>query len=125
MVVNTLNANVGVRPIWNYFQTHKLQADDLILVAESKESLHDKIVKWKHGMERKELDKSWKNQEIIYNFKAQLTGPWLTRPDYTDVGTKDNARVLRITIEDEHRENESNDWLYQKRQDTGERWMAF
>jgi len=30
-----------------------LYADDLILIAESEESLHDKIVKWKSGLEAK------------------------------------------------------------------------
>ena len=32
-----------------------LYADDWILMAESKESLHDKIVKWKAGLEAKGL----------------------------------------------------------------------
>jgi len=31
-----------------------LYADDLIVFAESEESLHDKIVKWKHGMKEDE-----------------------------------------------------------------------
>jgi len=31
-----------------------LYADDLILMAESEESLHDKIVKWKSGLEAKD-----------------------------------------------------------------------
>jgi len=47
----------------------------LILVAESEESLHDRIVKCKRGIEKKRL-------------------------------------------EDEHREDESNDWLYQNRWDS-------
>jgi len=32
-----------------------LYADDLVLMAESEESLHDKIVKWKSGLEAKGL----------------------------------------------------------------------
>ena len=37
--------------LWNYC----MQIDDLILMAESEESLRDTIVKWKSGLEAKGL----------------------------------------------------------------------
>ena len=43
----------AAKELWEGLLWELLYADDLILVAESEESLHGKIVKWKHSMERK------------------------------------------------------------------------
>jgi len=40
-----------------------LYADDLILMAESKESLHDKIVKWQSGLETKRFEDEYRKNE--------------------------------------------------------------
>ena len=39
--------------LWEGLRLELLYADDLILMAESEESVHDKIVKWKSGLEAK------------------------------------------------------------------------
>ena len=43
------------RELWAGLPLELLYADDLILMAESEESLHDKIVKWKSVLEEKGL----------------------------------------------------------------------
>ena len=40
-----------------------LYADDLISMAEIKESLHDKIVKWKSGLEAKRFEDEYRKNE--------------------------------------------------------------
>jgi len=47
------------RELWAGLPLELLYADDLILTAESEESLRDKIVKWKSGLEAKCL-KTWR-----------------------------------------------------------------
>jgi len=44
-----------------------LYADDLILMAESEESLRDKIVKWKSGLEAKGLKMNTGKTKVMFN----------------------------------------------------------
>ena len=44
-----------------------LYADDLILMAESEESLHDKIVKWKSGLEAKCLKMNTGKTKVMFS----------------------------------------------------------
>jgi len=44
-----------------------LYADDLILIAESKENLHDKIVKWKSGLEAKGLKMNTGKMKVMFS----------------------------------------------------------
>jgi len=57
-----------------------LYADDLILMAESEESLHDKIVKWKSGLEAKGLKMNAGKTKVMFNCimkdKVEEKGKW-------------------------------------------------
>jgi len=44
-----------------------LYADDLILTAESEESLHDKIIKWKAGLEAKVLKTNTGKTKVMFS----------------------------------------------------------
>ena len=44
-----------------------LYADDLIVMAESEESLRDKIVKWKSGLEAKGLKMNIGKTKVMFN----------------------------------------------------------
>jgi len=58
-----------------------LYADDLILMAESEESLHDKIVKWKSGLEAKGLKTNTGKMKEMFSCsmkdKVEEKGKWL------------------------------------------------
>jgi len=57
-----------------------LYADDLILMAESEESLCDKIVKWKSGLEAKGLKMNTEKTKVMFrcsmNDKVEEKGKW-------------------------------------------------
>jgi len=57
-----------------------LYADDLILMAESEESLHDKIVKWKSGLEAKGLKMNTGKTKVMFSCsmkdKVEEKGKW-------------------------------------------------
>ena len=57
-----------------------LYADDLILMAESEESLHDKIVKWKSGLEAKGLKMNTGKAKVMFSCsmkdKVEERGKW-------------------------------------------------
>jgi len=55
-----------------------LYAHDLVLMAESEESLHDKIVKWKSGLEAKGLKMNTGKTKVIY--KILMKTSKLMRP---------------------------------------------
>ena len=56
-----------------------LYADDLILMAESEESLRDKIVKWKSGLEAKGLKMNTGKMKVMFSYsmkdKVKVSGP--------------------------------------------------
>ena len=57
-----------------------LHADDLILMAESEESLYDKIVKWKSGLEAKGLKMNTRKMKVMYRCsmkdRVEEKGKW-------------------------------------------------
>ena len=57
-----------------------LYADDLFLMAESEESLRDKIVKWKSGLEAKGLKMNTGKTKVMFSCsmkdKAEEKGKW-------------------------------------------------
>ena len=57
-----------------------LYADDLILMAESEESLHDKIIKWKSGLEAKGLKMNTGKTKVMFSCsmkdKVEEKGKW-------------------------------------------------
>ena len=57
-----------------------LYADDLILMAESEESLRDKIVKWKSGLEAKSLKMNTGKTKIMFSCsmkdRVEEKGKW-------------------------------------------------
>ena len=57
-----------------------LYADDLILMAESEESLRDKIVQWKSGLEAKGLKMNTGKTKVMFNCsmndKGEEKGKW-------------------------------------------------
>ena len=57
-----------------------LYADDLILMAESEESLRDKIVKWKSGLEAKGLKRNTGKTKVMFSCsmkdKVEEKGKW-------------------------------------------------
>jgi len=57
-----------------------LYADDLILMAESEESLRDKIVKWKSGLEAKALKMNTGKTKVMFSCsmkdKVEEKGKW-------------------------------------------------
>jgi len=57
-----------------------LSADDLILMAESEESLHDKTVQWKSGLEAKGLKMDTGKTKVIFSCsmtdKVEEKGKW-------------------------------------------------
>jgi len=70
--------------LWSYWKLltrnsgqEFLYANDLILMAESEEKLHQKIVKWKVGMKVKGLKMStWKAQVICTSDRVEANGKW-------------------------------------------------
>jgi len=57
-----------------------LYADDLILMAENEESLRDKIVKWKSGLETKGLKMNTGKTKVMFScsmkYKVEEKGKW-------------------------------------------------
>jgi len=68
---------------WFYtlFYFCHLYADDLIFMAESKESLHDKIVKWRSGLEAEGLGMSAGEAKVVFSCGVrdgvEERGEWL------------------------------------------------
>jgi len=73
-----------------------LYADDLILMAESEESLRDKIVKRKSGLEAKCLKMNTGKTKVMFNCsmkdKVEENGKWPCGVSKKGVGNNNTAR---------------------------------
>jgi len=73
-----------------------MQIDDLILMAVSEESLHDKIVEWKSGLEAKPLKMSTGKTKVMFScsmkHRVEEKGKWPCGACKKGVGNNYTAR---------------------------------